>query len=133
MALELLLPLAAVPRSSSVARNALGEYLDVCHLDGQVKDAAVLVVSELVTNAVLHGTQPIYLRVLTTDGALRIEVSDCTPSVLRVASQLAARSATGGRGLFIVEALSECWGETPHEGNGKTIWAEIPLEPILPI
>ncbi|MGW3651434.1 SpoIIE family protein phosphatase [Streptomyces sp. NPDC000878] len=79
-----------------------------------------LVVSELVTNAIRYGTDPIQLR-LIHDRTLICEVSDgssTSPHLRR-----ARISDEGGRGLLLVAQLTTSWG-TRHTRNGKTIWAE---------
>ena len=79
-----------------------------------------LVVSELVTNAIRYGADPIRLR-LIKDRTLTCEVSDgssTSPHLRR-----ARLSDEGGRGLLLVAQLTERWG-TRHTCAGKTIWAE---------
>ncbi len=79
-----------------------------------------LVVSELVTNAMRHGTPPIQLRLIKND-ALICEVADSssTSPHLRRARSL----DEGGRGLLLVAQLTQRWG-TRHGREGKTIWCE---------
>ncbi|WP_405997068.1 SpoIIE family protein phosphatase [Streptomyces sp. NBC_00829] len=79
-----------------------------------------LIVSELVTNAIRHGDEPITLR-LIRDRNLICEVSDgsnTSPHVRR-----ARETDEGGRGLYLVAQLTQSWG-TRYGGRGKTIWAE---------
>jgi anti-sigma regulatory factor (Ser/Thr protein kinase) len=83
---------------------------------------AEVVVTELVTNAVLHGAPPIMLRVRGGRDRLRIEVIDCGRAVpLRL-----QRSTDGmtGRGIAVVESLSNSWG-VERSGGGKLVWAEL--------
>jgi serine phosphatase RsbU (regulator of sigma subunit)/anti-sigma regulatory factor (Ser/Thr protein kinase)/PAS domain-containing protein len=84
-----------------------------------------LVVSELVTNAIRYGTEPIQLR-LIHDRTLICEVSDgnsTSPHLRR-----ARIYDEGGRGLLLVAQLTTSWG-TRHTETGKTIWAEQALTP----
>jgi anti-sigma regulatory factor (Ser/Thr protein kinase) len=127
MAPRALLSLAASPTSPSLARGWLTERLDRVGIDGLHLTAALLVVSELVANAVVHGQQPIVLNVTILADAIRIEVSDAAFGVTPLASHVAANGVTSGRGLFIVNAVADRWGETPNEDQGKTVWAEIGL------
>ncbi|MEU6225177.1 SpoIIE family protein phosphatase [Streptomyces sp. NPDC047042] len=79
-----------------------------------------LVVSELVTNAIRYGADPIQLR-LIHDRTLICEVTDgssTSPHLRR-----ARTSDEGGRGLLLVAQLTTSWG-TRHTRTGKTIWAE---------
>ncbi|GAA3815225.1 SpoIIE family protein phosphatase [Streptomyces phyllanthi] len=82
-----------------------------------------LIVSELVTNAIRHGGEPITLR-LIRDHNLICEVSDgssTSPHVRR-----AQDTDEGGRGLYLITQLTQGWG-TRYGERGKTIWAEQPL------
>jgi len=103
------------------ARRAARRQLVAWDREGLV-DAVVLAVSELVTNAVLHArSQPLLGLVLLEDPVrIRVEVSDGSPTVPRQ-RRYSGTSATG-RGLGLVEALSETWG-TERTPTGKLIWA----------
>ncbi|MFF7966471.1 ATP-binding protein [Streptomyces sp. NPDC007903] len=95
-------------------------------------DAAAVVVSELLSNALLHGRPPVRvvcaLRRRSPDGAaLRIEVADAGDSfdTTRVRARWRHPSFTleeSGRGLFLVDALASRWGDEPTR-NGHTVWA----------
>jgi anti-sigma regulatory factor (Ser/Thr protein kinase) len=89
---------------------------------------ALLVLSELVTNAVLHATEPIMVLVTRQDDALRIEVSDGDTRMSDIAPRPARDPRrAGGRGLQIVNSLARDWGVT-RRADGKTVWAEVGLE-----
>ncbi|MFE9629171.1 SpoIIE family protein phosphatase [Streptomyces sp. NPDC006527] len=79
-----------------------------------------LIVSELVTNGIRYGQEPIRLR-LIHDRALTCEVSDASSTSPHI--RRAATTDEGGRGLFLVAQLSHRWG-TRYTTTGKTIWAE---------
>lgn len=91
-----------------------------------VTDDAELLVSEVVTNAVLHGGvnyAPVSVR--RTGGAIRVEVVD--PGRLFPAEPAAVDLATpGGLGLGIVDSVSSRWGVDPSE-TGKVVWFELDL------
>ncbi len=90
-------------------------------------DAALLVVSELVTNAVAHTQGEIRLDLTLTGDRLRVAVNDASPRApVRVEST--DWEATGGRGLLLVAAMSAAWGSVPL-GGGKQVWCDIPLPP----
>jgi serine phosphatase RsbU (regulator of sigma subunit)/anti-sigma regulatory factor (Ser/Thr protein kinase) len=101
----------------------------------RLAEDAVLVVSELVTNAVVHAGTDVELlcRLEITDGgavgAVVVEVSDHHPS--RAVREEAAERAYGtpeyGRGLRLVATLSEAWGITYRTGV-KTVWARLPVD-----
>ncbi|GAA4789301.1 SpoIIE family protein phosphatase [Streptomyces ziwulingensis] len=92
--------------------------------DGDI-DAVLLVVSELVTNALVHTDGPVRLDLTLLDGRLRVAVADSSPrSPARPTS--VSWEATGGRGVLLVEAMSALWGTLPVSG-GKQVWSEIAL------
>lgn len=103
--------------SISVARQAVRDAVSRWSLSGGAE--AELVVSELVSNAVLHGWGEIGLRLSHREGRLRIEVEDFNP----IAPQTDQRAADyiGGYGIGIVEQLAD-WGWRPA-GEGKIVWA----------
>jgi serine/threonine-protein kinase RsbW len=84
---------------------------------------AVLLTSELATNAVLHGDSGFALRVAGTDDGLRVEIDDDSGGVpVGTANDL---EAEGGRVLMIVAAMSRRWGVDLRDGAGKTVWFEL--------
>ncbi|MFJ7073738.1 SpoIIE family protein phosphatase [Streptomyces sp. NPDC098781] len=85
--------------------------------------AAELMLSELVTNAIRHGSGPIQVRLLH-DRTLICEVSDASDTAPHL--RRAATTDEGGRGLFLVAQLSQSWG-TRYTPQGKIIWAECGL------
>ncbi|MDT8915248.1 ATP-binding protein [Amycolatopsis sp. PS_44_ISF1] len=95
---------------------------NLADVDGDALSDAVQVVDELTTNALSHGSPPQRLRLLRRPGRVRVEVDDSGPAQARPREP----STTGGRGLLLVAAISDDWGQyaTP---TGKTVWAELPL------
>ncbi|MGW1911537.1 SpoIIE family protein phosphatase [Streptomyces sp. NPDC002076] len=86
--------------------------------------AAELVLSELVTNAIRHGSGPIRVRLLR-DRTLICEVSDTSNTAPHL--RRAATTDEGGRGLFLVAQVAQSWG-TRYIRQGKAIWAEWELD-----
>ena len=108
-------------RSSAAARRFVEEALRRWDCDGLL-DTVNLLVSELVTNSVLHAGSAPDIGVMLKPHAIRIEVSDeggMLPDVRQVSTD-----ATSGRGLALVEALSSAWGVEDVRG-GKTVWFEV--------
>ncbi|MEU3740111.1 ATP-binding protein [Streptomyces sp. NPDC032198] len=111
-------------RSVSLARRRTARLVSDWGHPDLAGDAAV-VLSELMTNALLHGSlrdRLIRVRITLTATALRIEVTD--PRGERLPSP---READGedqfGRGLLLVGVLADDWGVEPTDGLGKTVWA----------
>lgn len=114
--------LPADPAVVSNARKRAAAQLDAWGLDDAVFTTE-LVVSELVTNAIRYGGDPIRLR-LIRDTALICEVFDGSSTAPHL--RRARIFDEGGRGLLLVASLTERWG-TRYSSTGKTIWAEQPL------
>jgi anti-sigma regulatory factor (Ser/Thr protein kinase) len=90
-----------------------------------VLDLAVLLTSELVTNAVLHGLGPVQL-LLDDDGdRLRIEISD-GETALPPGPGRPDGTQVSGRGLLIVDSLADRWGSHSRPvPPGKIVWFEV--------
>lgn len=114
------LPLPPDATSASLARRAV---VDACRGLAVDLDAMLLCTSELVTNAVLHGAPPFELVITVRASHLRVEVRDGDDTVARRRDPL-ANDTLSGRGLGIVETLTERWGSEP-EGDGKVTWFEM--------
>jgi DNA-binding NarL/FixJ family response regulator len=91
--------------------------------EGDLTDTVTLLVSELVTNAVLHAGSDVEVMVRLTPNAARIEVTDASAEAL--APRDAASDEDSGRGLALVGSLARRWGVRPAPGGGKTVWFEI--------
>ncbi len=90
------------------------------------RDIILLVASELVTNAVLHGAGERFLRATRDDGTVRIGVVDQSPSQPRRRSP--ERDDPTGRGLRLVERLAAGWG-VEAAADRKEVWALVPTRP----
>ncbi|WUH88960.1 SpoIIE family protein phosphatase [Streptomyces sp. NBC_00433] len=107
------------PAVVATARTLVDRQLTAWHID-ELNFPSQLITSELVTNAIRHGKDPITLRLLR-DEALICEVSD--GSTIAPHLRHAAISDEGGRGLFMTAELTQRWG-TRYTERGKTIWTE---------
>ena len=110
------------PGAARAARRFVDETLTRWECDTRLEDVRLLV-SELVTNAVVHAGSEADVSVLLLRDAIRIEVGDDStdPPVPRDA----AVSDLGGRGLALVDALATSWGVDIRE-DGKVVWFEVP-------
>ncbi|MFD7550125.1 ATP-binding protein [Streptomyces sp. NPDC059578] len=110
--------LRAVPESRRAVRELLGHW----GRPGQAETAELLT-SELVTNALVHTDRAAVLRVAAGPRRLRVEVRDFVRYRPRPRGPV-PHEATGGRGLMLVESLSDRWG-VRGLGIGKTVWFEL--------
>ncbi|UKY52840.1 ATP-binding protein [Streptomyces inhibens] len=110
----------SVPLAREFARNALADW-DLEHL----ADDVLLCVSELATNALLHGVPPgrgyrLWLS-LEGDGMVRVEVHDSGDGEPRVPVPYDEVEGEAGRGLLLVSALADAWG-VGERVPGKAVW-----------
>jgi anti-sigma regulatory factor (Ser/Thr protein kinase) len=115
------------PAAAATIRRGVVDRLAAWHLEAAAF-VAELAVSELVTNAIRYGAEPIRLQ-LIRDRGLICEVSDgssTSPHLCR-----ARTFDEGGRGLFMVAQLTRRWG-TRYSMTGRTIWAEQQLDELIP-
>ena len=120
--LEWTLPAHAtvVAAARTLARGACRSWPD-----REACDAVLLIISELLGNAVKAATGTgIRLKLAWTSRRVRVEVSDDS-SILPVARE-AGPSEEGGRGLFLVSQVAVRWGSY-RQGRGKCVWAEVAL------
>jgi anti-sigma regulatory factor (Ser/Thr protein kinase) len=85
-------------------------------------DAAVLLVNELVTNALVHARSRVEVLIRLLPGGLRVEVRDHSTRPPRL--QTPMDDATSGRGLWLVDQMADTWGVEPAPG-GKRVWFEL--------
>jgi len=110
------------PEEIASARRFVELHCDTWGYDG-VLDEALLVVSELVTNAMTHARSGCELRVRDTGEVFRIEVQDAgggSPELQRP-----TRESEHGRGLLLVSAMCKAWGVDTIDERHKVVWAEL--------
>ncbi|MFG2324499.1 ATP-binding protein [Streptomyces sp. NPDC048568] len=137
MQLEIRPDPSEVGRARRWARSRLAG--SAIRADESLAEALVLLVSELVTNAVVHTGRSAVLRLVLPEAApgepgelgepgtpeettVRLEVDDA--SDLAPVPRCVDDEATGGRGLALVDGLADRWGWS-REGTGKRIWCEL--------
>lgn len=106
------------PAAPAIARDFLRASTCVAHHSAVVDDA-VLLVSELVTNSVLHGGPPVVVAVDCDGDALQVRVRDGSSEL--PAPRHALQADENGRGLALVANLSSSWGVDPVP-DGKHVW-----------
>jgi anti-sigma regulatory factor (Ser/Thr protein kinase) len=113
--------------SAAIARRSVEWFAKELDVDAA---AASLVVTELVTNAVRHGGEPIVLHLRHEDESLFVEVSDGDSGDPHVCAADERRAGEGGgMGLLLVEQLSRGWGVRQSPRGWKTVWAEMACKP----
>lgn len=129
---SLVIPLPICPDSASRARHALQQVLFARGIGGEARDDVLLIMSELVTNAIRHG------RPLDSDGTVHVDwkVSDRGVAIevtdggegLPLPAALTGHGE-GGRGLAIVDALATHWGVAHATTSATTVWACVACAP----
>ncbi|MEU3725105.1 ATP-binding protein [Streptomyces sp. NPDC031705] len=122
-----------VLRSRDFTRRALTAWHWLPAEDQAARDAAedvMLLVSEVVANACLHGGGPGALVLDCTEGRLRIEVTDSNPAAPALPARGKDPAKPGGHGLMIVDRLARAWGSRPGV-IGKCVWLEVACPVLL--
>ncbi|MBT2445584.1 serine/threonine-protein phosphatase [Streptomyces sp. ISL-43] len=117
-ALELLGGTEAAPRARAFARGVLASW----DLPADMCDLGVLAASELVANALQHGSPPMWLRLRRTDRRLVVEVTDGDDHLPR--RRQSGPADETGRGISVIAAVASAWGSRRTPGGGKAVWCE---------
>lgn len=118
----------AVPEDAESVRHArhfVRAQLHRWSLSSSVVGDAVLLASELVTNALRHGSPPRQLELELSPDRLFIAVRDAGAGRPRLS--LPVNDQEGGRGLALLDALSTAWGTEARPKDGKLVWCELAL------
>ncbi|HZT67810.1 MAG TPA: ATP-binding protein [Acidimicrobiales bacterium] len=119
------LHLPAHPSAPTSARSFVAGVMTRWGMD-ELAETATLLVSELVTNAIQHASSEVDIVVAGAGSAVRVAVHDHSGRVpLRLMTDADGR---GGRGLQLVESLSDAWGVDCSPGDGKDVWFEMTLQ-----
>jgi anti-sigma regulatory factor (Ser/Thr protein kinase) len=116
------LELLPITESVPAARRFVSDMMRDSDTVADIETASLLV-TEIVTNAVLHALTPMTLSVDVGADVVRIEVRDGSevPPRMRAFSPIAAT----GRGLRLLESLALRWGVRPESSGGKVVWFEV--------
>jgi anti-sigma regulatory factor (Ser/Thr protein kinase) len=115
--------LDAVALSAQAARSVVHSTCTDAQVPAPVTETALLLVSEVVTNAITHGDGRPVLDIEVNSDRMRVCVTDAAADVPRVQPQDDA--SEHGRGMFIVDSLASRWGVSPLAPTGKSIWFEL--------
>ena len=112
------------PEGASFARRAMKRAAVLWKLDRDTTETALLLVSELATNAIRHGAPPVRMSLRLEQDRLRVEVTDSSPSLPELGHP--SPDQTSGRGLQIVQQLAAKWGARALPRRvGKTVWFDL--------
>jgi anti-sigma regulatory factor (Ser/Thr protein kinase) len=121
------IPAIPLPQSGNAAGIARAFVeRQTSELPPDLVDDALLLVSELVTNAVRHGRPDIRLEVSVSPPGIEVAVRDGGEDLPQMSSQPTPGTAESGRGLRIVDAVASAWGviaDSPPPG--KVVWFEL--------
>ena len=106
------------------ARSWVDTFLVERQVRQRVRDDALLVVSELITNALMHGDGSLVLRASISGTDLQVSVTDSGDNLPEMLPLDPTR--IGGLGLVVVDRIATDWGVAPFPG-GKTVWAALAL------
>jgi anti-sigma regulatory factor (Ser/Thr protein kinase) len=116
--------LPSEPASVSAARRFVTRLVPVW-LSADGRDRLLLAVSEAVSNAVRVSGDVVTLRMLRQRPVVRVEVDDDDPAPADLTPRSPDWDAEGGRGLLLVEAVTDDWGVISHPDDGKTVWLQV--------
>jgi anti-sigma regulatory factor (Ser/Thr protein kinase) len=108
----------------AVARRFARNFLADVGASQKSQEVAELLVSELVTNAVVYARSTVRLSLSVSDGTGRIEVGDDGPG-LPMPREPAPDQ--GGYGLWLTDRLARSWGIVAKNGGGKAVWFTVPV------
>ncbi|MEV7192335.1 ATP-binding protein [Streptomyces sp. NPDC093510] len=112
--------IAPEPARVADIRHDAADQMQEWDLPARLVGNVLLVLSELVTNAIVHGEGPVHVTMRQAHRGLRIDVTDESTTTPGVAPVPAAVDDVHGRGLYLVDAFCDVWGIT---GDGTTTWA----------
>jgi len=121
------LEIPARPSEVGRVRRAVRAAVVRYGLDADHADTAQLLASELVMNAVLHGCEPIVVRVSVERDSTVLEVFDAGDRF----PEVVPGATPGRRGLHVVATLCSDWGVVTAEGGGKTVWCTVAHSPTI--
>jgi anti-sigma regulatory factor (Ser/Thr protein kinase) len=111
------------PQGPAQARAAVARWAAELGIE-RLCDDLVLIVSELVTNAIRYGKPPVRLSVCAGIRTVTVTVVDAAPTPPVRRQVLDEAEAEGGRGLLLIDLLTECTG-VRSEPPGKAVWAAV--------
>jgi anti-sigma regulatory factor (Ser/Thr protein kinase) len=116
------------PTAPGRARRFVGEVVARRASPGAANlEGLALLVSELVTNAVVHAGTPILVSVSVQAGQVHVGVGDAAPERPALRQPLGADGQESGYGMWLLQELTDAWGVDGGRGRGKLVWFQLPL------
>ena len=120
------LALDCTPESARISRELVRSTLH--SIDTDLVEVAAILTDEMVANAVKHGQPPISLAIESDREGIVISVADSGPEFPE--ARTVSRTAENGRGLMIIDILSDEWGVLPLY-QGKQVWFRLHVRDVL--
>jgi anti-sigma regulatory factor (Ser/Thr protein kinase) len=128
----MVLTLSGVPAAAHEARVLLRSWMTARACTEDAIETAELLLTEVVANAVRHtDSERLQLTAAHDDHQVRVELEDCSSEPPRAPPDAVDPERPGGRGVWLVQRLSEAWGWSPVPG-GKLVWFELACPPAGP-
>ena len=129
---RLALTLAGVPAAAHEARVLLRSWMAARACADDAIETAELLLTEVVANAVRHtDSERLQLTAAFNGRLVRVGVEDCSPDPPRPPPDVVDPERPGGRGVWLVQRLSQAWGWSAVPG-GKQVWFELSCPPRGP-
>src|SRR3954468_20756738 len=122
--------LAPDPSAAQQARRFVAAALQDS-ASAEVREVAELLVSELVTNAVVHAASPVEVEIESDEVGVLVRVRDADTGPLVMRAGGGSELDEGGRGFLLVDRLAEAWG-TEHRSGRKCVWFRLATGPESP-
>lgn len=120
--------LPAQTSAGAIARTFVRQACTAWSVPPDVSDTALLVSTELASNAVEHAHTASHLTLTYTGSVLRVAVRDYCTCAIPIRPRLVDFATHRGHGLHLVAAVAKAWSVDHHQ-DGKTIWADLAIDP----
>lgn len=117
------------PQPGSIPQARRFVLAAVGAMTAEQRDAVSVMVSEIAMNAVEHARTSFHVSVEVARGLLRVEVADSDAGAA-TAQPVPKATSPRGRGLFIVDRLSDAWGTESAAGPSKVVWFTVAIDPV---
>jgi anti-sigma regulatory factor (Ser/Thr protein kinase) len=117
------------PQAGSILEARRFVLAAIGAMTAEQRDSVSVMVSEIAMNAVEHARTSFRVTAEIAQGSLRVEVADSAPGAA-TAQPLPKPTSLRGRGLILVDRLSDAWGTLTAAGSGKVVWFSVAIDPV---